>query len=107
MLIALWVKAYGELIKDYIHSLRNQFQRVVDGDSFGSIYGMKGIPCQFEIKCQKGTAFYNTGLMFLPYSNFITILGENIERKHTDSTGRVYTCTTACIVYTVSGIVSS
>ena len=106
MFIAL-VKAYDELIKEYIHSLRNQFQRVVDGDSFGSIYGMKGLPCQFEIKCEKGTAFYNTGLMFLPYSNFITIVGENIERIHTDSTGRVYTCTTEFIVYTVYGIVSS
>ena len=107
MLIASWVKAYDELIKEYIHSLRNQFQRVVYDDSFGSIYGMKGIPCQFEIKCEKGTVFYNTGLMFLPYSNFITILGENIQRKHTDSTGRVYTCTTECIVYTVYGIVCS
>ena len=81
----------GKIKTDYIHSLRNHFQRLVGADSFGSIYGMKGLPCQFEIKCSQGTAFYNTGQMSLPAANFVTIVGENIEKNHTDSTGRVQT----------------
>ena len=81
----------GKIKTDYIHSLRNHFQRLLGADSFGSIYGMKGLPCQFDIKCTQGTAFYNTGQMTLPMANFVTIVGENIEKNHTDSTGRVQT----------------
>ena len=76
-------------MKDYIHSLRNQFQRILGADSFGSIHAMKGLPCKFEMKCEKGTVFYNTGLMTLPINNFITLEGENMKRNHTDTLGKV------------------
>ena len=64
----------------YVQSLHNEFRRTFD---------IKPLPCQFEINCADGTAFYQTRLMTMPFNNYIVIEGLNVKRNHFDFTGGV------------------
>ena len=64
-------------------------RREQDKESFGNLYGLAGLPCQFEINCAKGTIFYKSGQATLPFGNYIEIVGTNIQRKENDYSGGV------------------
>ena len=58
-------------------------------DEFRRTFALKSLPCQFEIDCEEGTAFYQNRLMTMATKNYIVIEGSNVNRTHTDETGRV------------------